>query len=82
MTFCFINIFFLHSWFYRQNVNESSIRYKSSQQDLNRQKEKTLKGCKTNNKIQTNKNIERVQDKQQDTNRQKKKNDFKIEFDL
>jgi hypothetical protein len=29
-----------------------------------------LKGCKTNNKKQTNKNIERVQDKQQNTNKQ------------
>jgi hypothetical protein len=31
-----------------------------------------LKGCKTNNKIQTNKNIEKVQDKQQNTNKQTK----------
>jgi hypothetical protein len=59
----------------------------SSQQDIKKQKKrKTLKGCKTNNKIQTKvkhwkgvkqitkykqkKNIERVQDRQQNTNRQ------------
>ncbi len=41
-----------------------------------------MKGCKTNNKIQIDENIERVQDKQQDTNREKKKNDSKMEFDL
>jgi hypothetical protein len=33
-------------------------------------KTKTLKRCKTNNKRQTNKNIERVQDRQQNTNKQ------------
>jgi len=32
-----------------------------------------FKGCKTNNEIQADKNIERVQDRQQDTNKQKKK---------
>jgi hypothetical protein len=30
-------------------------------------------GCKTNNEIQTNKNIERMQNKQQDTNTPKRK---------
>ncbi len=34
---------------------------------------KPLKGCKSNNKIQTDKNIEKVQDRQQDTNKEKKK---------
>jgi hypothetical protein len=46
------------------------IRKVHNKTQINKRK-KTLKGCKINNKIQINKNIERVQDRQQDTNRQK-----------
>jgi ABC-type transport system involved in Fe-S cluster assembly fused permease/ATPase subunit len=49
-----------------QNVNESSIHYRSSQQKKI-DKKKPLKICKKNNKIQIDKNIERVQNKQQET---------------
>ncbi len=45
-------------------------------------RKKHWKGVKKNNKIQDDKNIERVQDRQENTNRQKKKNDSEIEFDL
>ncbi len=34
---------------------------------IDKRKKKTLKGCKINNKIHINKNIERVQGRQQDT---------------
>jgi hypothetical protein len=67
MSFCFINIIW-HFGFVMQNVNESSIHYRSSQHTKNRQKKKPLKRCKKNNKIQIDKNIERVQNKQQETN--------------
>ncbi len=37
MSFCSINIF-LHSWFGKQNANESLIHERSSQQNTNGQK--------------------------------------------
>jgi hypothetical protein len=72
MSFCSINIH-LHFLFARQNANEVWFNWKVQNKIQIDPKKKPLKGCKTNNKIQTDKNIERVQDKQQDTNKEKKK---------
>jgi hypothetical protein len=51
---------------------------KKVQNEINKRK-KTLKRCKTKNKIQTDKNIERVQNRQQNKNKPKK---IKMKFDL
>jgi hypothetical protein len=62
MSFCFINYFFSFL------SKKSLIHFISSQQDIDETppQKKTLKGCKKSNKIQIDKNIERVQNKQQE----------------
>jgi hypothetical protein len=69
MSFCSFNIF-LHYLFAKKNANKSLIHQKKFTININILKN-PLKRCKKNNKIQINKNIERVQGKQQNIYRPK-----------
>jgi hypothetical protein len=59
--------------FIKKNSQQGTNRPKKKKKKEKEKRRRTLKGCKTNNKMQINKNIAKVQNRQHNTKKKKKK---------